>query len=103
MNPLVAAHRARTRTSTRAPLAPSPLPPLHAWPAVARSVGATAVMLARGRVWQPRDLVGRRLRFADGTCARVYRETRVDRPAPADPCVLVVTFHLRWVRGRGHT
>jgi hypothetical protein len=42
------------------------------------------------------------LRFADGTSARVYRETVVDRPVPVDPCVLVVEFRLRAVRGRGH-
>jgi hypothetical protein len=33
---------------------------------------------------------------------RVYRETVVDRDATADPCVLVVEFRLRAVRGRGH-
>ena len=43
-----------------------------------------------------------RLRFADDSSARVYRETIVDRPSPRDPCVLVVAFRLRAVRGRGH-
>jgi hypothetical protein len=43
-----------------------------------------------------------RLRFADGTSARVYRETAVDRDATRDPCVLVVEFRLRAVRGWGH-
>ena len=43
-----------------------------------------------------------RLRFADGTSARVFRETTVDRGATLDPCVLVVEFRLRAVRGRGH-
>jgi hypothetical protein len=33
---------------------------------------------------------------------RVYRETAVDRGTTADPCVLVVEFRLRAVRGRGH-
>jgi len=42
------------------------------------------------------------IRFADGSSARVYRETTVDRPPPTDPCVLVVAFRLRGVRGRGH-
>ena len=56
----------------------------------------------RRRVHLPRQHVGMRLRFADGTSAPVYRETVVDRPAPADPCVLVVEFRLRGVRGRGH-
>ncbi len=49
-----------------------------------------------------RTHVGMRLRFADGTSARVYRETVVDRDATRDPCVLVVGFRLRAVRGRGH-
>lgn len=43
-----------------------------------------------------------RLRFTDGTCARVYRETVVDRGPTLDPCVLIVEFQLRAVRGRGH-
>jgi hypothetical protein len=42
------------------------------------------------------------LRFADGTSARVYRETVIDRDATRDPCVLVVEFRLRAVRGWGH-
>ncbi|MFC4783561.1 hypothetical protein ACT8ZV_03750 [Nocardioides sp. MAHUQ-72] len=67
-----------------------------------RSVLTSGAMLARRRIWQPTDHLGLRIRFADGTSARVYRETRVDRPEPADPCVLVVAFRLRWVRGLGH-
>ena len=43
-----------------------------------------------------------RLRFGDGTSARVYRETVVGRGATKNPCVLVVAFRLRIVRGRGH-
>ena len=43
----------------------------------------------------------RRICFGDGTTGRVYRETAVDQ-APATPCVLVVSFRLRGVRGRGH-
>jgi hypothetical protein len=43
-----------------------------------------------------------RLRFADGSESVVYRETVVDGPGPEDPCVLVVEFRLRAVRGRGH-
>jgi hypothetical protein len=58
-------------------------------------------MLARGQVRRPREYVGRVIRFADGSSGRVYRETCVDRP-PTDPCVLVVAFRLRGVRGRGH-
>jgi hypothetical protein len=70
---------------------------------VARCVLTTPILLARRRVWQPTEHVGRTIRFADGTRSRVYRETRVDRPAPSDPSVLVVAFRLRWIRGLGHT
>lgn len=58
-------------------------------------------MLARGQLRWPRDNVGRILRFADGTSARVYRETVVPG-ACRDPCFLAVCFRLRLVRGRGH-
>ncbi len=78
-----------------------PLPATVAWPAVARCLGISLVMLARGHVRLPREHVGRQIRFADGTAARVYRDTAVARTA-ADPCVLVVAFRLRGVRGRGH-
>jgi hypothetical protein len=50
----------------------------------------------------PRSRVGDQLYFADGTSARVYRETVVDRPPEAEPTVLVVAFRLRGVRGVGH-
>lgn len=43
-----------------------------------------------------------RLRFANGTSARVYRETVVDG-TPQYPCALVVEFRLWVVRGWGHT
>lgn len=78
-----------------------PLPQGEAWSAVARSVAASAQLVRRRRLHQPRDHVGRVVRFADGTAARVYRETAVDAPM-RDPCVLLVTFRLRAVRGRGH-
>ena len=62
----------------------------------------TARLLRRRRIHLPAGHVGMRLRFADGTSGRVYRETIVDRGATTDPCVLVVEFRLRAVRGRGH-
>ena len=43
-----------------------------------------------------------RLRFADGTSARVFRETVIDCGATQDPCLLVVEFRLRAIRGWGH-
>jgi hypothetical protein len=59
-------------------------------------------MLARGRVHRPRGDLGRVIRFADGSAARVYRETAV-AVTPTEPCVLVVSFRLRGIRGRrGH-
>jgi hypothetical protein len=66
-------------------------------------VATTARLLRQGRIHLPPGHVGMRLRFADGTSARVYRETVVDRGATRDPCVLVVEFRLRAVRGFGHT
>jgi hypothetical protein len=80
-------------------------PPL-AYPAAVRALAgcfaSTARLLWQRRMHLPTDRVGMRLRFADGTSARVYRETVVDRGPTLDPCVLVVEFRLRAVRGRGH-
>jgi hypothetical protein len=60
-------------------------------------------LLARRRVRTAQGWVGSRLRFADGSSAPVYRETRKDGGTAVDPCALVVAFRLRAVRGRGHT
>jgi hypothetical protein len=70
--------------------------------ALARCFMATARLVGQRRMHLPSERVGMRLRFADGTSARVFRETVVDRGATVDPCVLVVEFRLRAVRGRGH-
>jgi hypothetical protein len=80
----------------------TPLPQGVAWRAVARCAATTPVLLARRRVHLPRGHVGMRLRFADGSESVVYRETVVDGPRPEEPCVLVVEFRLRAVRGWGH-
>lgn len=59
-------------------------------------------MLARRQVRLRRDDVGRTVGFGDGSRARVYRETVVLRDVEA-PCLLVVVFRLRAVRGEtGH-
>ncbi|MGN6174754.1 MAG: hypothetical protein ACTHPS_17685 [Streptosporangiaceae bacterium] len=79
-----------------------PLGYLVALRAVIRCAANTARLLQGHRIHLPAGWVGKRLHFADGTTARVYRETVVDRGATADPCVLVVTFRLRAVRGWGH-
>jgi hypothetical protein len=80
----------------------TPLPYGVAARAEARCVLRTVKLLAQRRIHQPSQHVGRSLRFADGTSARVYRETVVDRGPTKVPCVLFVTFRLRLVRGRGH-
>ena len=80
-------------------------PPL-AYPAVLRALAgcfaSTVRLLWQRRMHLPRGRAGMRLRFADGTSGRVYRETVVDRGPTLDPCVLIVEFRLRAVRGRGH-
>ncbi len=80
-------------------------PPL-AYPAALRALGScvvrTAQLLRRRQIHVPSGRVGQRLHFADGTSARVYRETVVARGTLPDPCTLVVEFRLRAVRGRGH-
>ena len=59
-------------------------------------------MLRRGELQWPKHHVGRTVRFADGTSARVFRETAVPGASPRDPCLLLVSFRLRGVRGGGH-
>lgn len=79
-----------------------PAPRRAAWLAVGASVARALVMLARRQVHLPRGNVGRMLRFADGSTARVYRETTVDGGPPADPCLLLVAFRIRLLRGPAH-
>jgi hypothetical protein len=79
-----------------------PLGYLAALRAVIGCAANTARLLRAHRIHLPAGQVGKRLHFADGTTARVYRETVIDRGATADPCVLAVTFRLRAVRGWGH-
>jgi hypothetical protein len=56
-------------------------------------------MLRRRDLRQPVENLDREVRFADGTTGRIYRETIANR-TPGDPCFLVVSFRLRFVRGR---
>jgi hypothetical protein len=79
-----------------------PLPRRQAAAAVARCAVATVRLLAQRATHLPKEHVGLRLRFADGTSARVFRETTVEGETPADPCVLVVAFRLHLLRGRWH-
>ena len=79
-----------------------PLPYPEAVRALAHCVAETARLLWRRRMHLPTRRRGMRVGFADGTSARVFRETVVDRGPTEDACVLVVEFRLRAVRGRGH-
>ncbi|MBN0043648.1 hypothetical protein JS756_05920 [Streptomyces actuosus] len=78
------------------------LPPGAAWRSVAACILSSFVLLGRGRVHLPAGRLGMRLTFADGTSARVYRETCLGSGLAKDPCTLVVCFRLRRVRGRAH-
>jgi len=83
--------------------AQTPLPRVTAARAVVRCAIATVRLLARRRTHLVKERVGMTLRFADGTSAKVFRETVVDRAPPEDPCLLVVEFRLRALRGRWHS
>jgi hypothetical protein len=72
----------------------TPLPRASALRAVARCVVSTVLLLAQRRIHLPTYHVGMRLRFANGTSSRVYRETTLDRGETKDSCVLVVEFRL---------
>ncbi|MFH5211617.1 hypothetical protein ACHIPZ_25950 [Antrihabitans sp. NCIMB 15449] len=69
---------------------------------VAMSVFRFVVLSCGGRIQQPQRHVGGRLTFANGTTARVFRETVVRDAPTADSAVLVVEFRLRWVHGFLH-
>ncbi|MBF4992690.1 hypothetical protein ITX31_01005 [Arthrobacter gandavensis] len=67
-----------------------------------RSAVGTVGLAVRRRLHNPRANVGQVLVFADGTSARIYRETRVGDGYARDPVLLAVTFTLRGVRGPLH-
>lgn len=80
----------------------SPLPIPEAALSVLRCAARTAQLLARRQIHLPHENVGKTVRFADGSSARVFRETVLDG-APENPCALVVEFRLRLIHGpRGH-
>jgi hypothetical protein len=90
----------RTLSTTRPVNAQEPLPRVVAARAVARCVLVTVRLLASRQTHLVEARVGQRLRFADATLARVFRETVVDHTPPEDPSLLVVEFRLRLLRGR---
>ena len=77
----------------------SPLPLRHATRALVRCALQTMRLLARRGIQQPREHLGARISFADGTAGIVYRETVIVRAPPDSPAVLVVGFRLHCVRG----
>jgi len=80
-----------------------PLSRRDAAAAVAHCAVTTAGLLARRQTHLPKEHLGQRLCFADGTSGRVFRETVVElERTPDDPCVLVVEFRLHLLRGRWH-
>ncbi|WP_067901433.1 hypothetical protein [Nocardia vaccinii] len=81
---------------------PKPLGAGPAAAAVVRCLFTTLGLLLAGRIHLPTGNRGLLIGFADETTAVVFRETVLDRPVPRAPCVLVVRFRLRAVRGRGH-
>ena len=61
------------------------------------SARTTANLIFSGRLIQPRELVGARLRFQDGSAFVVFRETAVVAPPNREPATLVVEFKLRLI------
>jgi hypothetical protein len=59
-------------------------------------------LLFTRRIRQPREHIGGRLNFADGSRAEVLQETRVNRRHSEHLALLVVEFRLRLVHGRAH-
>lgn len=93
---------ANTLRSVKSEAIQAPLPVGSAFRAMMRCAVQVVRLLVRGRIHLPVENRDLRVSFADRSTAYVFRETRIDRAAAADPCVLVVRFRLRAVRGRGH-
>ena len=66
--------------------------------ALGRCAVRTAGLIATRRLHEPRTNVGRRVRWADGSTAAVYRETVADVTPTDTPTTLVVSFRPRGVR-----
>jgi hypothetical protein len=90
---------ARTVGGTdRRPRSPDRAAAFDAVGVTARCAAACVRLVARGQLHQPRTKVGIVVAFADGSSARIYRETVVHDAPLDDPCVLAVRFRLRVVR-----
>jgi hypothetical protein len=69
----------------------------HHLPAVADfadCAAAWAGLVASRRLISPKDNLGARLRFADGSSSFVFRETALRAAATSEPTVLVIQFRL---------
>ncbi len=62
-----------------------------------RCVTATLGLIARRQLAMPRQMIGARLRFADGTVSRIYRETVMRHRDTSPRVMLVVRFRLRFI------
>ena len=60
----------------------------------ARSVAGWGRLVASRRLISPKDKLGARLRFADGSSSFVFRETAVTEPGMGDATLLVISFRL---------
>jgi hypothetical protein len=81
-----------------------PLPFGSAARALGRCALQTSRLVVKREIRQPRERVGTRIGFADGTTGTVYRETVIRRGSAASPAVLVVGFklrhvHMEWAHG----
>ena len=60
----------------------------------ARCVRTWGGLVARRRLVSPKENLGARLTFADGSSSFVFRETAVTEAATTDPALLVIQFRL---------
>ena len=58
---------------------------------------STLSLLVRGQIRMPRDMVGRKMVFADGTQSEIYRETAMRHLGIAPRVILAVRFRLRLI------
>jgi hypothetical protein len=62
-----------------------------------RSVKGWSNLAANGALASPKDWVGVRLNFQDGTAPFVFRETVRREASTGDPAVIVIQFRLRFL------
>jgi hypothetical protein len=62
-----------------------------------RSVKGWSNLLANGALASPKEWVGVRLKFQDGTAPFVFRETVRRKASTDDPAVIVIQFRLRFL------